>query len=358
MTISAENIDFINWSNFYKGTYRKGLDRFETALDTPSLYTALKQDPIALAVLLSKADHQSADIVSALQVREKTDEIFEAYIASVHGSMDDFLALGAEIIAAMPVSYLSNEATAAILADSAAIDVMVGNWKALGAAMASDIARDAIAANSTAITAVLASDRASLAYVAGSAGLNPAEYTTLPSLMNSDVGMAALATSAVSLNMICKKETMRAAWMTSPYAHENYDTMYVALHGAPTSLFKKYESHYSSAYKSSSFSNPCYTTSAGGFVEASGADEAGGTHDYAVPFAGITLLNAAACYYGNTGFTAHHGSSQTKEDIAVVTGNSALTSCKKVFVGGMSRWESSGTDYGSINCTYATYTAV
>lgn len=355
MAISAENMDFINWSNFYKGSYRKGLERFETALDTPSLYAAMKQDPIALAVLLSKADHQSADIITAIQARGKGDEILEAYISNIYGSTDAFLALGAEIIAAMPVSYLSDEATAAILADSAAIDAMVGSWKALGAAMASDIARDAIAASSTAITAVLASDRASLAYVVGSAGLNPAEYTTLPSLMNSDTGMAALATSAVSLNMICKKEAMRAAWMTSPYAQGHYDTMYSTLHGASTSLFKKYETYYSSAYKkSNNNSAPLYTNSAGGFTS---TEIEGTTHENAVPFAGITLLNAGAAYYGNDGIEAHHGSSQTKEDVIVVTGNSSLTTCRKVFVGGMSKYDTQ-TYGGSVNCTYATYTAV
>ena len=83
MTISSENVDFINWSNFYKGSFRKGMDRFATALDTPSLYAALKSDPIALSVMLSTADHQSADVITALQARGKATEIAETYITAV-----------------------------------------------------------------------------------------------------------------------------------------------------------------------------------------------------------------------------------------------------------------------------------
>ncbi|MBQ9955830.1 MAG: hypothetical protein IJO87_10495 [Eggerthellaceae bacterium] len=357
--MDLQSIDLINWTNYFKSNYKKGANRLETILDTPTLYNSMKQDLLPLTVLLSGIDGQSGYVAKAIQDRGKADELVEAYATLVYGSMDNFLALGAEKLALMTASYLSADAMGVILASEAGLSAMIGDEKALGLAALSATSRDAVMANSTALAEIKSTEDSCTKFIAGCAGLNPARYSTYASVMCGQTEMNALALSANALNFICKADDAMIAWMNSPAAHMFYDDVYSTLHNAPTSLFTKKETYYSKTYEARFDYGGASSNASGTWTNNGSSDW---SHDAAIPFSGITLINQGGVYFGNSTAGIDFGSSLTKESIRIALGDT-LSDLKLVCFGGANAFytKTSGNSSNDNSCRgyvdvrYATY---
>ncbi len=358
--MDQQNEDLMKWTSYFKGNYRKGVNKLEVILDTPTLYSAMKQDFLPLTVLLSGIDGQSGYLAKAIQDRGLANELVEAYATLVHGGMSEFLAIEAEKLALMSASYLSADAMEAVLASEAAVSAMIGDEKAIGLAAFSSTARDAILADSSAMAKITASESKGAKFAAGCAGLNPGKYSTYAGLMGTRDDVLALAESAHALNMICKNELARTAWMAGGYAHAFYDVVYDTLHNAPNSLFSKHETYYEKTAELTDVTYAgLYSNAQGGW---SGNGSSSLSHATSVPFEGITLLNRGAAYWGDDD-PNEFGSSQTKETIMSVGGSSSsLVEMDLVCVGGASEYSTVGTSNNSQRgwcyVQYATYAAV
>lgn len=357
--MDQQNDDLMRWTNYFKGNYRKGVNRLEVILDTPTLYSAMKQDFLPLTVLLSGIDGQSGYLAKAIQDRSVASELIEAYATLVHGGMNEFLAIDPKKLAFMAASYLSADAMDVILTSEAAVSAMIGDEKALGLAASSSTARDAILADSSAIEKITTSESRGVKFAAGCAGLNPAKYSTYAGLMGNRDDVLALAESAHALNMICKNELARTAWMTGSYAHAFYDVVHDTLRNAPSSLFSKHETYYEKTAELTDITYAgLYSNAEGGW---SGNGSSSLSHATSVPFEGITLLNRGAAYWSSS--PNEFGSSQTKATIMSVGGSSSsLVDMGLVCVGGASEYSTIGTTNNSQRgwcyIQYATYTAV
>lgn len=71
-------------------------------------------------------------------------------------------------------------------------------------------------------------------------------------LLFSDIGMSVIAESAQILNKIAKDVILREKMFKSPYVNKYFNTIYNTLHNAPTSLFTKYESYWTSELNNNS----------------------------------------------------------------------------------------------------------
>lgn len=83
MTIEASQIDFMNYSRFFKDDYRKGLYRFKAMLADPAQYQALIDNPISLSAAIGPDDVQTpklCDLVRKLG-KEKREAMVNAYAA-------------------------------------------------------------------------------------------------------------------------------------------------------------------------------------------------------------------------------------------------------------------------------------
>lgn len=415
--MESSSINLINWTNYLKGNYAKGVERLRMMLGEPNLYSRLLADFEALCVVCAMQDRSSADMCAAVKGSGKGDEVAEAY-AGLAG-YDGLAALAASAEAGVLVNMLSmsEAAAAAIFADSSAegriasdeeaLLAIAGSAPALSASAGSDALVDALVSSGEAVgvitssqgtlAAVLSSEEMAEAmmssptglaglegsdaakeiiyasdtlkpmylgkHIASMAGLDPSDYADISALAADSAGLSAVASSsaamadiagsAEALNAVCKLSAFRTAWMGSDFAHTCYDTVYETLHGAPSSLFTKHEDCYETAYSGGQVKYALYSNASGGITTSSSTTAA---HSHAVAFAGVTLLNEIVA--GSETATVYYGSSQTKATLLSVSAKEAADP-NLVLMGGMSFYNSASTYRGgNMNCKYATYAAV
>lgn len=264
----------------------------------------------------------------------------------------------------------SHSALVALLADGAALMALMGYGPAMEVLLADEDAMAALLASETAMGAV-ADDAAFVALLVADANLRAsalASDAALAAISASPVAMGALAASetcmgelaadARALNAVAKSPVARDAWMRSEFAHTFYAKLYETLHNAPDTLFAKHEAEYDRTSYSdpNSYRGPRYTTEDGNL--ASPPKENGKNHDLSVPNGTIVLLKRAGS--DNSNFKSYYGSSQTKENVLEMnTYYGTMPEVNKVFVGGMSNYCDSASNYGSaFAAAWAVYTAI
>ena len=90
--ISQSNADYISWSQFLKGNYRKGIKRLESILNNPLQATDFIEDKAALAVIFGGYDKQTNGLLDVIRESKYADTMTSNYVASVADSDKGFVA--------------------------------------------------------------------------------------------------------------------------------------------------------------------------------------------------------------------------------------------------------------------------
>lgn len=90
--ISQNNADYISWSQFLKGNYRKGVKRLESILNNPLQAADFIEDKAALAVIFGGHDKQTNGLLDVIRESRYADTMTSNYIASVADSDKGFVA--------------------------------------------------------------------------------------------------------------------------------------------------------------------------------------------------------------------------------------------------------------------------
>ena len=90
--ISQNNSDYMAWSQFLKGNYRKGVKRLESILNNPLQATGFIEDKAALAVIFGGYDKQTDGLLNVVANSKYADVMTSNYVASVADSDKGFVA--------------------------------------------------------------------------------------------------------------------------------------------------------------------------------------------------------------------------------------------------------------------------
>lgn len=90
--ISQNNTDYMSWSQFLKGNYRKGVKRLESILNNPLQAADFIEDKAALAVIFGGHDEQTDGLLNVIRESRYADTMTSNYIASVADSDKGFVA--------------------------------------------------------------------------------------------------------------------------------------------------------------------------------------------------------------------------------------------------------------------------
>ena len=91
--ISQNNTDYMSWSQFLKGNYRKGVKRLESILNNPLQAADFIEDKVALAVIFGGYDKQTDGLLNVVANSRYADQMTQNYIGSVADSDAGFAAV-------------------------------------------------------------------------------------------------------------------------------------------------------------------------------------------------------------------------------------------------------------------------
>lgn len=89
--ISQSNTDYISWSQFLKGNYRKGIKRLESILNNPLQATDFIEDKAALAVIFGNHDKQTVGLLDVVANSRYADVMAKNFIATVASTDENFI---------------------------------------------------------------------------------------------------------------------------------------------------------------------------------------------------------------------------------------------------------------------------
>lgn len=365
--------DYITFRWLLKSSYRKGVHTFRSILADNTQAKAFAENPAAIAVVLSydkeNPDGNAVELYNLLTASTVAETATLTYLCNTYGVtsfaelfanseimaevLDDSTSMSAITASrtAMESIVADDQAAANLAASETALCAIAGSSLALEIALGNEVITAALEANAAAMnivfstetsrTVFLASDYAMSVlwetdaalgkYIAYAADLDYTAYVDFTALTSDEDAFAtalsvqdstaAMAGSAFALNKIAKTSTARTAWMNGSYAHTYYDILYETLHNAPTTLFKKVETYYSTYAQLASSTYAAYISSTGAWTS-SAQDNKDTIPSEATTYSGIILCPSVYAY---SGWKTRLWSTQTETSVWSTTGSTAET---------------------------------
>ena len=275
--LGVKSLDYNNYYVAFKGNYRKGVHRFRSILENPTVAQEFAMNVGGVSVILGwpigHDDKNSAELLGLLQGSSVIDtavltwlsQWYEDYTTDADTVYSDLTrcqemaasdlmwravgsspvgvgkavatlaGLSCEDYADITAVAASSTAMAAVISSPTALSAVVASSTAMAAVAASSTAMTAVTASPTAMTAICASSMAVAKYAASAAGLDPGDYDNMTELAASSTAMAAVAASSTAMTAVAASSTAMAAVAAS-------STAMAAVAGSPVAMVAIWQS--------------------------------------------------------------------------------------------------------------------
>lgn len=141
------DIDLINWTNYFKGNYKKGVVRLRAILDEPFLYERFKVDLAAMNSIITCHDRNSAAMMKQIYDTGLGEDLIASYaIVAGYETVENLINAAHSVVCAN-IMNMSDSLAAAVAANETAITAISKNKVAAEAVLSSEVAIVAIAAS-------------------------------------------------------------------------------------------------------------------------------------------------------------------------------------------------------------------
>ena len=125
--MDQSSIDLINWTNYFKGNYRKGAARLRGILDEPALYARFKADLAAMSSVIAPYDKSTVGMMQQVYDTGLGDDLAAAYaVAAGYGGVGNMIQTAPTSVL-LNVSLMSDALAEEIYSDAATVQAAMAS---------------------------------------------------------------------------------------------------------------------------------------------------------------------------------------------------------------------------------------